>query len=301
MENNNNNPSIEIDLKYLLMIIGVVLILIGCILLRFSSPSKKSSSAQNTEIEEDNRVYLPEDELITLIGYLPAIKKNSTNTNKFHVYQDKIVTLEDVDKALLIENAIRHSNQVYGCTEEETMANEVCNFAIRVREIKAYLKKEYGIEEMELVRSISGNGNLKCTLSTDRYGCSISEDELVYNALDAYFDVYNDYYTKYLKAEKDENNLYIYEAYVNYRFDDKDSLTDSINKYNFKIYKYSNTDELIVEDLQLANDYYDQENNNEPFKDKLFNKVEKNYTTYKHTFKITGENSYSWVSTEPIK
>ena len=300
MEENNSKTNIEIDLKYLLMIIGVVLIIVGSIML-ILTPSKKNKSSQNKEIEEDNRVYIPEDEIITLMGYLPSVKKESATIKKYQVYQDKKVTIDDVDKSLLIENAIKHSSRVKGCTDAEISANEVCDFAIRVRDINSNLKIQYGIEDMELVNRIYGDGNLKCTLSTDRYGCSYPEDEMVYNALDAYFDIYNDYYTKYLKAEKDENNIYIYEAYVNYRFDDINTQIDSIKKYNFKLYKNSNTDELLIEELQLANDYYDQDSNNEPFKDKIFNKLGKNYTTYKHTFKINGENSFSWVSTEPIE
>ena len=64
------------------------------------------------------------------------------------------------------------------------------------------------------------------------------------------------------------------------------------------MYKNSNTGDKIVEDKIIGKEYFEKYKN-ESFSIKLFEQYGNLATIYVHTFKRE-DNTYKWVSTEPV-
>lgn len=259
---------------------------------------KKEDNKEENKVVE---ITQQEEEVNKLLEYLPSIKMNLNGIKQYSVYQNKKITLNDVDSEILIENAIKHTDErKTECTNEETNANGLCDFTIKTDDVKKTLKQLYGDNNITLKSKIKGSGLLTCTIVKDNYACSNTGGGWTATELELYFNVLNSEYTKYLKSEKDDNNLYIYEAYLNYRFNDiadNEVEKGKLDNYKFKLYKYSNTNDLLVNEELSGKDFYDTSST---FKEKIFNYLGDKYITYKHTYKINDDGSYSWIATESI-
>lgn len=283
--------------KYIiLMAIGILSLVIGLLLLG------KSSESNSIPDYVDKAIDISYEDIVTIIDYLPYIGENNNDIDQFYVYQNKKVSKDDVPTAILIENALRHSNKINECKKEDININGLCDFIIKTDSVNYYLKREYNLENVELDKVIYGSGLLKCTLVSDYYACSNSGGGSISNIYSSYFDLSNSYTTTYLRTENDGDNIAVYEAYINYRFNElNDSEIDNLDKYEFYLYKYSNSDELLIQDKLYGKDFYEFDNNNNSFSGKLFDYVKNKYTTYKHIYSVNKDGSYSWVSTEPVE
>lgn len=270
---------------------------------------KKEPPKEIQEKAADNNkkisVDLSSEEFEKLISYLPVratIFADNFDT-RYNVYQGSRVEVTDVPLELLYEVGLHHSQdkefRKNDCMAEYGDINGLCDYLIKVSDLKEMVIKLYGIDK-EPVSNISNN-LLHCTRANDVYACSTSGGGWATSNIGTYLDIYNTYYINYVKAEKDDEYLYVYVDYVGYKFDDiKDLLNESISDYKFKVYKNSNPKELMIDDYLLGKDFY-VENQTEPtFKEKLFDYIGDKKSTFVNVYKINNDGTYNWVYTEPV-
>ena len=262
---------------------------------------KKDSNKDIKAEEKSNDVdELSADEIEKLLGILPTRTPNTFSNEIFNVFQNKKITAKDVNNEILLEEGINHSfaKRNNSCTDEEFAANGICDFTVKVEDVKEIIKNMYDVE-VEPLDTFMGSGLLKCTVVKDNYACSFTGGGWTASSLGIYFDTMNNYYVKYLSSKKENGYLYMYVGFVRYKFvGNVDSDATEIDKFNFKLYKNSNTDELLVNDTLYAKDFY-EENSTKTFKEKIFDYLKDNTSNFVNVYKIGEDGSYTWVYTEP--
>ena len=205
------------------------------------------------------------------------------------VYYGQKLTSNDTNNKYLIGFNIRkylkeNNIPVTSCIDQSS--NGTCLLAkLSKEEISNYINKKY-------------NTNLNYS-----YVSSNSDDKLDYNytSIMAYDNGYNielighsgagvDLKTKLVKAEEDNNNIYIYNKSVTCVRDMGISCDSSIYKAYTSESLYScdvNSSEDRCKKMDSAIDY-------------VFNSMNDKLKTYKHTFKKLNGNYY-WVSTEVVE
>lgn len=286
-------------LKAILIVLLLIIALVGGFFIGKSMTKESKNTNKENKITS---VKLGDEETNKLLSYLPKIKLSHED---YSVYQSKAVTSEMVDSDILFANVVSHVKNKEQCTIELFNLNGLCDFVIKVEDAKKIIKDRYGDINVRTPLSIEGGGLLACTLSNDKFACSNSGGDWLTTEYTDYFDlVFNSKFdgsvTEVLKTEKDDNYLYIYEKYIYYKFDKlkTDDEYENIDNYKFKIYKYSDSNELLNNNYLNGKDFY---KDNSTFKDELFKYVGDKYTTYKHTYKINNDENYTWFKTEPLK
>jgi len=295
----------------LVIFLIIIIIAMGCVIgyLVMNSRDKETSSGnkeeQQTETEEINFASLTEIEAQKLIGQIPipfALEWKDTG------FLDKKVTTSDMDINHLMYIAMHNVNrQGYEtCTTELTNANRLCDFTLKVEDVKSSFEKLYGTS-LSITDKVDGKFLWHCTRVNDLYACSNSGGGYctagsVYEYFGAGFGIY---IRKYQKAEKDENNLYVYVKFARIEIEapsvDEGGVACAKDwkpeEVTVKMYKYGTGDELITS--VNGKDYY-EENATKILEDKLYDQFSTQFTDYKITYKINGTN-YSLVSVEPVK
>lgn len=272
--------------------------------------NKESSETK----EEDNKkiveVELGEEEL-NAVSLIPVINENLNNIPYFNVYQNEKVYSSNIDASILFANALdRRKIKSRECTYEEFQANGICDFSFLAKDLLSLVRQNYDYKNDTLPSKINGSGLLHCTLVGDYYACSISGGGFITGPITIYFEPigYNNI-TINEKAYKDDKNLYIYQKYANVRNVNYDGKTTVMNKDNiptnelikFKLYKYGNTDDLLVDEIIDGNDYYEEGKNVKTFSEKLIEKYKDKFTSFKHTFGIREDGTYYYISAEEVK
>ena len=296
------------------LIVGIIFIAVGSVLTITSIDNNESNNQNNSEndnIEEDKElkeINITDKELNALES-LPIITANMNYIPRYSVYQSKKVNAQEVDIDILVANAIDKMSDKNDCTIDDVAANNLCDFTYNLENVKNKIKELYGDFNFELPTKFSGSFLLKCTQVNDHYACSNSGGGFsspywqYFNFMDPNDDDIN--LIKNIKAETDGTNIYIYQEFarINLKIKNTESLDteNDLNNYEFRAYKYSDTDELLTDKVFIGKDYYEENPNATPFLTKMENELNGKLTTFKHTFKITENDSYVWVSTEEVK
>jgi hypothetical protein len=262
-------------------------------------PTKEQTPDEPTPDEPKNGVInLTDSEVSNLLDILPNI---NDSCYKSIVFQNNKVTTSNASKEIMTTKAIVSSNHASDeCTKKQINANGICDYTVKVSDVKAKLKSLYDVEYSSLPKSIKKACIFSCTLVDDVYACSISGGGYAAEKYDLYFDTIaskDNYYTNYVKAEKEDGYLNLYVDFVNVRFGNIDST--NLDTYTFKLYKYSNTDDLIIDKTYYGKDFY-KEDSVTKFKDQVLKEAKGKTITYKIVYKINDDNTYAWVSAEPL-
>ena len=285
------------------IIVGIILIVAGTLL--FLKPKEESKAPEPIKDDHENEVVeetIIDSDVTLLIANLISIE-NSDLSKSFYVYQNKKVTLNDIDSEVIYGNALSSISmeKVRHCTEEELANNSNCDMAIESSNLLEEVKALYGDKYADLPKNINGNMYLSCTLNNSTYEClNHGPEDEVYNDYTEYFGMTNYVNAKAItKAEKSEKYLYIYEKYINLRLDTTNFNAKDLNTYNYSLYKYSNADIKINDEIILGKDYF--KTGRTSFGSEVIKKYADVATNYKHTFKKQADGSYIYVSTEEVK
>ena len=291
------------NLYLIISFIGIVLIIIGLFLVINNNESKNDSKNEKIshEVKEDKRKEIDLDTIdSTLLFNIPVIGNNKIEESKF-VYQDKKITIDSFNSSELYAYVI---SMIDYDNVEMCDTSEDCEIKISKDLVQNKAKELFGnVNETFPEETVKNIGQI-CTLSDEKYICKNIEKANEYNSdYSIYFQATRNYLNinQLTKAERDGKYLYLYDQYINVRLDSNDSFDENdLNTYNYYVYKTSNTDEKIDDEVLTGIDYY--ENPVETaFSEKIIDKYMDLSTTYVHTFEINNDNTYRWISTEPVK
>jgi hypothetical protein len=302
--------------KKIKLIIGGVFLLFGIVLIIFSiinSSNKKEEKEE--EVLFDNTAILAKlpktNDINTLINidanFYNKIPKiiDSKLSNSYYVYRDKKITVNDVDSKILVSNIITSID--YSSVKECPNGNEDCDFALDKETIKNKIKEYYGDIEVELNDNIEIENVVNC-----------KNNETIYECKNASIDFKSSKYSNYLLYNYDYMNIneivateekgneiciyiHVYEIYSIARLEDTKSLDiDNLDTFKIGLYNYSNSNDKLTNKVLLGKDYY-EDDAKKTFYDKVKDKYRNNFRVFKHTYKLTENDNYVWVSTEEFK
>lgn len=162
--------------------------------------------------------------------------------------------------------------------------NSNCKGIIKIKKslIDEYIKNKFNTDR---IFSVS---NKLDTLPLDGNSYVFDGKSVYYVGLSS-DNGYEEVFTKYLKAEKDDNNLYIY---------DKAFTCKPLISGYAECKKGYDSDEIIFSKEYNINDGIISEVTDESYNvEFITNSYDSVIDTYKHTFKIVGDN-YFWISSE---
>jgi len=299
------------------LIVGIIFMLVGCVLTITSidkdnndnESSNNNENTNNSEENSDEEVIIKEIEItdkeLKALDNLPVISINNNSIPLYNVFQSKKVTVENVDISIIVANAINKIEHENNCVLDDIKANNLCDFTVKLENLKAKIKELYGDFKYELPTKVQGSGLLSCTITGNHYACSNSGGGFYAGPLEKYFGV--EFRTEQglmlkenIKAETDDEYVYIYQNFARIKLTMKNNNPEDVNNFEFRAYRYLDTDELLSDKVFLGKDYY-EEVPTTPFLTKISKELEGNLTIFKHTFKIAEDGSYVWVSTEEVK
>ena len=261
---------------------------------------------QEEKVEEPKNkietVELTEEEANKLINYVPESTPYAPE-NDYSAYDSKKVNVSEMNTNWLIYLAMQDVSNRGTCTTEQFNLNGICDFTLNLEDVKASVKDKYGDINIDYPQEITNNFLWRCTLDNDVYVCSNSGGGYAASAAAIYFKLAGTTrtFTKFQKAEKDSNNLYVYVKYAKIEavFDELNVDTLDASGLTFRIRKYGTGNEVIDENILNGKDFY-EESGTPSFYDKVYDQFGDKMTTYKITYKINGD-SYNLVSVEPEK
>lgn len=236
---------------------------------------------------------------INLVSNLIGIS-NFNLSSSFFVYQNQKVSTSNIDDKVYYGSALNliDMDKIGSCTAEMTKRNPNCDFVVNSKTLINKSKEIYGYQKDSLPKQIYGNGYLNCTLNGTDYECvnHIDEEETINDYTNYFGNVDYVNVKKYVKAEESLEYLYVYEKYINLRLDS----SNSNNTYTFSLYKYSNTNDKLIDDkVVVGNEYF--QDKEKTFEDKILEKYENEASLFKHTFKKQSDGNYVYISTEEVK
>ena len=284
----------------IISIIGIIFIIIALCLYFFVDKKSDTNKESNTE-KQEKREEVSLDGLAEFLMFnVPTINSLRLDDSKY-VYQDKKVTIDDFNSSEIYAIAI---SLIDYDNVEICGVDEDCDYKVKLNIVQDKIKELFGDIKIEVPNETKENLQKKCTLNDDIYVCEIiGEKQHHYNSYTLYFQAYKDYLDikTLLKAEKDSKYLYVYEQYANVRLDSSSSFDkDNLDTYNYYIYNSSNSDTKITEDRIIGKDYY-EDPLEKVFETKITEKYGDLFGLYMHKFKIEKDNTYKWVSTEPVQ
>lgn len=287
----------------LLSVIGITLIFFAMLLMINDNKSDESSIDKETSNNEEKTETREEIDIntidTTILFNVPIIGNNKFEESKF-VYQDKKITIDSFEPSEIYAYIISmvDYDKVLLCD-----INEECDIKISKDLVQKKSRELFGEISQNFPEETIKNIEQKCKFSNDVFNCKYMEEEEEVNDYLMYFQANRNYLniSQLIKAEKDNNYLYLYDQYINLRLDSLDNFNENdLNTYNYYVYKNSNTNDKISDELIYGKDYY--ENPVETaFTQKIIDKYVDLSTIYVHTFEIEDNNTYRWISTEPVK
>ena len=282
-------------LNIIIVTVGLLLIVLGIVY---------ALTNNRKEEEKPNKEVLVDDKIVNLIFNIPSIYKTNLK-NSYYVYQDKKVSIDTVNKETIFGSTLNilSTQNIRSCNNDELVRNPNCDFVVESNVLQEKVRQLYGEENSVLPNKVSGNGVLNCTLEKNNYECTNHDEtiEEINNEYTSFFGNAN-YMNikKVFKAEEDEDNLYIYEKYVNLRLVEPDEMDyNNINAYNYRVYKYSNSDVLLTNDTIVGKKLY--ENKSVTLEKQILDIYFDKASTFMHTFKKLKDNKYIYVSTNEVK
>ena len=287
-------------LNIFIILIGSVLVIYGGITML--SPQKGKEN-KNDEPYEEPKDILVDSTIINLATRVPSVVKENYESS-FSVFQDKKITLDQISADVVYGSALNIINQseTRACTDEEIKNNPQCDFVINKKVILENTKKLYGNKYNNLPDKITGNMYLSCILNKDNYEClnhDIEDKEEQYNEYIQYFgSLSSQSFDRITRAEENSKYIYIYEEYISLRIKDIDKFDlNNLDTYNYSVYKYSNSDKLLTEDIVVGKELF--KDKTKTFKDRILEMYEEKTAIFKHTFK-KDNNNYIYISTEEL-
>ena len=282
---------------------GIILLAVGILFLLSSNKKNDvNNDVDNVENEKIKEIDI-DKKSINLVTNLVSIS-NVDLSNSFFVYQNKKVSVNNIDSKVYCGSALSliETSDVRPCTEAELSNNPNCDFTINSEILLSKLKELYGDMKTILPDKIDGNMYLSCILNGNVYECMnhSENNEEIFNDYINYFGSTNyTNVTKIVKVEESSKYLYIYEKYIGLRVNKDELNPNNLDTYVFSLYKYSNTDDKLIDDKIIGKEYY--QDKSKTFKDKVLEKYENIATTFKHTFEKSVDGNYIYVSTEEVK
>ena len=294
-----------------LILIGVLLVVLAGVCVWYfvlggngSKKDEKEAHSQGEKQEDQNKIKefeLDEEEADKLVSYVPEARPYDRE-KEYSAFDSKKVTTSEMDNNWLVYRAMQDVTKKGECTTEQFNKNGICDFTLSLDDVKQSVKNLYGDVKIDYPNKVEDNFLWHCTLDNTVYACSNSGGGYAVNEATEYFKLYGNTrtFTKLQKAEKDNNNLYIYVKYGKVEFVYDESIVNvQPGDLTFRVRKYGTGDEVIDETVLSGADFY-EENASLTFYEKLYNQFNDKMTTYKITFKIDN-NKYHLVSVEPEK
>ena len=313
--NNNKNKGNGLLIGFLIIIIVGLLGVIVFLLINTNSNNKDTKIEEKNELKD---VYLTENVVNRLISIVP-VDLNWTQIN-YSAYQNKKVEVSDIDNRYLIKKAIFSNNGVeVSCPDYNLPEGGHTCSAYLIDSVKSTLNSYYGKSNIELLDEVPINNMYSCYIKDNYYVCLQGGGYGVTNVAQ-YFGVFcsneiERFIIEYDRAEKDNNNLYLYVKFARVNFKTTDSFKTATNT-TFQLYKYSNGNELVTDAVLNGKDYcptisskdswgniqYEHDPlDKKTFDEKIYEQFKDKMTTYKITYKVGEIDSYTLLSVEPVK
>ena len=291
-------------ISYVVMCIGICLIIVS-IVMQLSDNGKSNSNKENSEIieipEKIEKITLDDIEEDILLK-IPAFNSSELSSS-FFVFQDKKITIDTIDKELFTIigfTNVSEKDQI-SCTEEENI-NRTCTFKVAKETLKKAVQNIFGSVSLDLDKTLEIKDRYLCNSDGEYYSClnkSIINEDV--NNYTEYF-LQNGYYLNIHKVtdveKSDKDKIYVYEKFINVRLENNKTFNyEILDTYKFGLYKDTNSNNKITNDVLSGKDYYD-ESNSTSFNEKILQKYEEKAPVYKHTFAKGADNLYYWESTE---
>ena len=294
------NQSVSVSvLVAIIMILACLVVYLAMDKIGLFGGKLEGTVKEKTTEEGIQSVELSSTEAQELIKYVPVPMTPEWIDNAF---LSKKVTPEEMDINHLMYNVMQRTTKNNNCTIEHMNANGLCDFTLKVEDVKVNLKSMYGDAISYLPNKVDGGSLWHCTLEGDVYACSNSGGGYCTGGpVDSYFKE-NNQIVKYQRAEKEYENLYVYVKYARVEVSapsvgcERDLTT---NEVTLQLYKYGTGTEKIIKNVLNGTDYY-KANDTTPLSEKLYNQFGVQFTDYKLTYKIDGVH-YTLVSVEPVE
>ena len=272
-------------------ILGLFFIFLGIVFMgislfmTFTKPkenkeSKKEEQKEETKDEkkEEKRVtiVLSPKEQEALLNKLPiATSIYAADADDYSVFQDKAVSVSDMDKNWILVNAISSIKEEDRdtCKTGDSDKNGLCDFTVSTEKVSEIINNNYEDKEFSLIQTVQSNLKFKCTLDKNRYICSNTGGGTITDGYDNYTYLYYKY------------------AYVDFEFE------DDIAK-SFKLYTSSDETKSISDDID-AKKYFDSQSK-KSFDERIIDEYRSKMQEYKITFKVE-DKDYKLVAVEPVK
>ena len=286
--------------------LGIVFIGIS-LFMTFTKPkeNKESKKEEQKEEKKDEKkeektvtVILSPKEQEALLNKLPiATSIYAADADKYSVFQDKAVSVNDMDKNWILVNAISSIKEEErdACKAGDSDKNGLCDFTVSTEKVSEIINNNYEDKEFSLIKTVQSNLTFKCTLDKNRYICSNTGGGTITDEYDQYFK-YNSSTSavySYIKTNKDKNYTYVYYKYAFVDF----TLEDDTAK-SFKLYTSSDKTKAISDDID-AKKYFDSQSK-KSFDERIIDEYGSKMQEYKITFKVE-DKDYKLVAVEPVK
>lgn len=288
------NKSSKKHVKLLPIIIVIIIAFVAVILITKRNPIDSSvSNNKNSQIQnlgESKEVSLEDDRVLELINYIAPINTSS----EVIFYQSKKVDLGNLDNKLKLYT-IFHNLEEENADSKETLKDENGN------KVEHYYYKKDTVDKM--AKKIFGPDVKINHESCEMYfGEAIDYKDGVYDRHEyegGGATAYETSFSVLLKAEENDEYMYLYEKYVHLVevTEDKDGETDTIG---YDIYDSSDKSNKVAEKVDFEKENLYAEDDEEELKN-IEKYLGKELVSYRHTFKKAEDGSYYWVSTEQVK
>lgn len=302
------------------MLIGILtLILIATIIAQITILKCNMNNTQNVEnyisqevqdsikneIEEENIVsedilnkegQLPENELSINSEIVQNLYKYILDYNYYKellVYRNEKVDLTNIDNQLILLTVIQNID------EEEAIQEKTYTDKFEHKHL-FYSKETIGNKAKQI---FGPDVKIKHedTSPWDGTAC------LYRNDMYEYFDYeggggrpWQTSESNLIKAEQDENNIYIYDKYLH--IVERDHIINYTNYAGYyDVYEASDRKIKLLDNINFEKEgFYDDKYDDVSKIDVIEEYLEKETPLYKHTFRKAEDESYYWYSTEPI-
>ncbi len=284
---NNNLTKILI-----IIIIGLILIIGGiCFFNKDKLFGKSTTKTEEKKYTEETK--LSKEEIQNLYDSIPILNSDIEYKN---AYQSNKVTKDGIDNRLLLsiafkktENEIKDTDKIGWCPEENNEykdCEEIAWYSFPSKLLQDKIKKLYDTSVQD--ESFETYGGVGCKYFNNRYYYSYGGGSL--------YRVYN--IRKYEDDSYNEDYLYITDKYLYI----KEGILESNNPDLFEREVYDSSDKTnLIEKVNTELVDTSTEEQSKEYEEKLLNKYEDKAKKYKHTFKKNQNDTYYWISSEPIE
>jgi len=292
MQMSKENKRRSVKLIPIIFIIALIFVAV-VIITKVKSPNggllsnNKSTGEQSKQVTE---VSLEDDTVLEIINYITPINTSSEIIN----YQSKLVNEKNLGNKLKLFT-IFHNLEEDDADSKETKKDENGN-----KKEHFYYSKET-VEKM--AKKIFGpDVQIKHESCEMYFGEAIDYKDGMYDKYEyegGGATAYETSFSVLLRAEKDSENMYIYDKYAHIVEVTEEKNGETIT-LGYDIYDSSDKTNKVAEAVDFEKENIYAEDDEEELKN-IEKYIGKELVTYKHTYKKAEDGSYYWVSTEQVK